>query len=487
MGTLHEFPVQRKPGSIEPQQELARALRLAVDARVGAEASFEDREVAALAVTNEATRLFLLDELMAIRDRHGELVEVDGVIYQHHEPGTVRYYTLCGSFDIERWTYRQVGVRNGPTIVPMELEAGLVEHSTPALGFRIALGYAKDHMRSCEEDMKADRRCPPSRSTLERIAKAIGTKARQAAPRILSRLRRVEVVPEGAVAISIGLDRTSVPMEEDIPAGEVPATRRKQRTNPYERQKPDPVNVKYRMAYVATFAFHSADGEELGTRVYTAAADEPPPELLVSPLMADLANALRQVPTLAIGVIQDGAPELWNLLTPAVSAHPLVTKHYEAIDRYHLCEHLSEVLTYVEPDASARREQLSRWNESLDLNDNAIYRVREYVRDKYADAITRDDLQLLEKLDPHLTYLENNAHRMRYASLRDVGLPVGSGVTEGACKSAIGMRTNGGGQRWRPEGLEAVLTLRSNHRSDRLPRFWASFSRTYRKEVSRCA
>ena len=67
--------------------------------------------------------------------------------------------------------------------------------------------------------------------------------------------------------------------------------------------------------------------------------------------------------------------------------------------------------------------------------------------------------------------------------LRAVGLPVGSGVTEGACKSVIKMRTNGSGQRWRPQGLTAVLTLRSLHLSDRLPRFWANFSRRYRNEV----
>ena len=59
---------------------------------------------------------------------------------------------------------------------------------------------------------------------------------------------------------------------------------------------------------------------------------------------------------------------------------------------------------------------------------------------------------------------------MHDARLRAVGLPVGSGVTEGACQSVIKMRTNGSSQRWRPTGLEAVLTLRSMHMSDRLPR-----------------
>ncbi len=487
MATVHQFPVQSNQKVVAVEEELARALRRAVDVKVGAGASFERREVAALALTHEATRLFLLGDLLAIAERHGEQVEVDGVIDQQHEPGTVRYFTLCGALDIERWTYREIGVRNGPTIVPLELEAGLVERATPALGFRIALGYAKDHMRSCEEDMKADGRCPPSRSTLERMAKAIGTEAKRMAPRIEPRLRCAERVPEGAVALSMGLDRTSVPMEEAIPTGEAPAARRKKRKKPYERQKPDPVNVNDRMAYVGTISVHDADGEVLATCRYSAAAHESPTDRVVRPLMADLRNALRQAPGLIVGVIQDGAPELWNLLSTAISAEPLVTTCYEAIDRYHLNERLGEVLRHVEPDVAARAERWSRWNESLDRNDNAIYRIREWVRHGSADAIARDDRTLLDQVAPHLTYLENNAHLMRYARLRAVGWPVGSGVTEGACKSVIQMRTNSGGQRWRPEGLEAVLTLRSVHMSDRLPRFWAHLARGYRKDVNLCA
>jgi hypothetical protein len=322
---------------------------------------------------------------------------------------------------------------------------------------------------------------------LERMAKSIGTDARRVAPRIEPRLRGAEAVPDGAVALSLGLDRTSVPMEESLPPGEAPATRRKKRGKPYERKQPDPVNVNYRMAYVGTVTFHDVHGDELGTRFYTAAAHESPQERVVGPLMADLRHALKQAPELTVGVIQDGAPELWTLLTTALSAEPLVTKYYTAIDRYHLNERLAEILRSVEPDVTARGDRLSYWNERLDRDDDAIYRIRATVRDLHADAITCGDLTLVKQLDPHLTYLENNAYLMKYARLRALGLPLGSGVTEGACKSVIEMRTNGGGQRWRPEGLEAVLTLRAIHKSDRLPRFWANFAHGYRREVTRCA
>lgn len=492
MGTVHRFPVERKNTPLRAAgaaEELARALRLSVDAMVGADANFSQREAAALELGNEATRLFLRDDLVAIGERHGEAVEVDGHIYKRHEPGTVRYFTLCGAVDIERFTYREVGMQNGPTIVPMELEAGLVEGTTPALGYRLTLGYAKDHMRSCEEDMKADHRCPPSRSTMERTAKAIGTQAKKVVPRIEPRLRNAELVPEGTTAISVGLDRTAVPMEEPQAEDETPPTRRKQRRKPYERKQPQPVDVNYRMGYVGTVSFYNADGEKLAGRCYAAAAHDSPTEQIVTRMMADLRGALRQLPKLAVGVVQDGAPEMWNLMIPALAAEPLVanTRCYEAIDRYHLNERFGDILRCTEPDARKRMQRLSSWNVSLDQSDSAIYRIRDSIRAVYADAIAKNDGALVEELEPHVTYLDNNAHRMRYARFLEAGLPIGSGATEGACKSVIQKRANSGGQRWRPAGLEAVLALRAIHLSERLPRFWANFAAAYRSDVTRCA
>ncbi len=67
------------------------------------------------------------------------------------------------------------------------------------------------------------------------------------------------------------------------------------------------------------------------------------------------------------------------------------------------------------------------------------------------------------------TFIQNNKDRMRYVSLRKANLPVGSGATEGACRSVIGERAS---RRWRDSGLTAALTLRSIYASERLPRFF---------------
>ena len=69
MGTVQQFPVQGNP-TTAPAATLAGVLRRAVDTKVGPEASFAEREAAALALANDATRQFLQDDLMAMVDRH---------------------------------------------------------------------------------------------------------------------------------------------------------------------------------------------------------------------------------------------------------------------------------------------------------------------------------------------------------------------------------------------------------------------------------
>ncbi len=76
---------------------------------------------------------------------------------------------------------------------------------------------------------------------------------------------------------------------------------------------------------------------------------------------------------------------------------------------------------------------------------------------------------------------------MRYASLRKVGLPCGSGATEGACKSLVMTRAKRCGQRWHDDGVNAVLTLRAIYMSERLPTFWTQFANEYTADVKAAA
>jgi hypothetical protein len=460
-------------------EELVEVLRRAM----GSVRGFGRREVAAIQLTNEAVRRQLERDLQELEDGFDEELLVDGTPYRRHLEGEGRYHSLCGPLQVPRYTYREVGVRNGPTVVPLELAAGIVELATPALGYSIALGYGESDMRRHEETLRAAGRVPPSRTTMETIAGRIGSAAQQRAPAIERSLRRSERVPAEARGAAIGLDRTAVPMEEPRPEGQPPNSTRKTRTKPRVRQAPAPVDVNWRMAYVGTFTLVDSDGDAVVVRRYTGTPGEDPRQL-VKHIMADLRHALRQDPALRVGVIQDAAPELWNLVREALAIEPLVSRWDEGIDIYHLYEHLARALTLVERKKAHRKATMANWKEMLRERDCAIDVIEIELLHAYYSLRPGPTAA---KLWEELVYIRNNKDRMRYATLQRRGLPVGSGVTEGACKSVIARRAKGSGQRWHEDGLGAALTLRAIHRSDRLPRFWKSLSRRYTAPIEAVA
>ena len=82
-----------------------------------------------------------------------------------------------------------------------------------------------------------------------------------------------------------------------------------------------------------------------------------------------------------------------------------------------------------------------------------------------------------------LGYFRHNRHRMRYAQTKAHHLPIGSGVVEAACKTLVTQRLKCSGMRWRPDGGQAISTLRALVQSERFDHAWNLLSDTYRQEV----
>jgi hypothetical protein len=66
-----------------------------------------------------------------------------------------------------------------------------------------------------------------------------------------------------------------------------------------------------------------------------------------------------------------------------------------------------------------------------------------------------------------LDYFEHNAHRMRYAHFKSLGMFVGSGAVEAGCKSIAAQRGKLSGMKWTVPGATGILTLRCLQASDR--------------------
>ena len=71
-------------------------------------------------------------------------------------------------------------------------------------------------------------------------------------------------------------------------------------------------------------------------------------------------------------------------------------------------------------------------------------------------------------------YFQDIVDRMDYAAAQREHLPIGSGITEAACKTIVKVRRCGGGMRWHGQSMQQMLCLRSlRRRSNRWVQFWA--------------
>jgi hypothetical protein len=57
-------------------------------------------------------------------------------------------------------------------------------------------------------------------------------------------------------------------------------------------------------------------------------------------------------------------------------------------------------------------------------------------------------------------YLDRHRDHIDYAQYKDLGLPIGSGMVERACKWLIQQRFKGVGMRWSAEGFTHLFPLR---------------------------
>jgi hypothetical protein len=437
---------------------LVTALQAAVDAR-GADGSFAELEETALRVGNEATRQMLERVLQRMSDELGDGdVLIDGELHRPHNTGAPKIHSLVGPLTVRRTNYRMAGVRNGPTMVGLDFLAGLVEKMTPALAERVAMGNGDGDSRALHRQLMASRRRPPSRAVLETRSTRVGEALHEATPTIEAVARRSEKLPTGVATIVVGLDRTAVPMEEDLPEGSRGTAR-----DDYIRKAPKPVEVNHRMAYAGTVALVDERGDMLRVFKYSATPEDGAEQPLHG-MMQDVRRGLRQDPTLRVLVVQDAAKEMWNLVTDALAAEPSVTTWDELIDHPHAMSHLWVAADAIDDSTTAL---MAHWRKRLREDDDAIDVIHERIQHEIGQGYIPTLRILLEEED---TYLQNNKHRLHYAALRDAGCPIGSGATEGACKSFVAARCKKSGQRWRNPGLRAALACRTQLLNDRLSR-----------------
>lgn len=162
-------------------------------------------------------------------------------------------------------------------------------------------------------------------------------------------------------------------------------------------------------------------------------------------------------------VLGDGARWIWRL----------VEEHFpgavQIVDLWHAQEHVWEVAQAVygrsTPEGIAWAKQGCSW-----LVHGEIETLVKSI--EALPLVAPPPGQTRSVPEQAVGYFTTNAERMRYPHFRAQGMHVGSGIAEAACKTVVSTRAKRAGMRWTPEGLDALLPLRTAVLNRTYDAFW---------------
>jgi hypothetical protein len=367
-------------------------------------------------------------------DTDGSPFELDGRLWTSKGSLPKTDQTPYGAVAVPRHVYQNS--RGGTTFCPLEVDGRIIVTSTPRFAQQVAHKYAEMSGGRVLEDFRENHGRDLPLAFVQILADAVGAIA----------LAKEEdwhyQTPKQAMpipTISIGIDGTCLWMCQD----------------------------GFRQAMVGTISLYDAAGERQHT-TYIAAAPEAGKAIFLNRMATEIAQVKRLYPNAHYQGLADGAAENWQFLTPHTDR--------QVIDFYHATEYLADVATAIHP---TRKAQRAIWLETAchDLKHNIgaaadlLKTMAAIPTNKLAEAIQTD-------LKAAITYFRNHQHQMHYAEAIAAHLPIGSGVTEAACKVLVKARLCSSGMKWKRTGAEVVLSLRAlTHTKGRWSKFWAKINR----------
>lgn len=435
-------------------------MQVVIDITLPLDASMLEQENAIQSAVNQAglvsTRLLLESHdadgrPLVVRDEQGREMRLSA----KGKPVAKEIETPYGAVSVARHVYQSSA--GGACLVPLDQAAGLIGSATPKFAQMVASKVAEMPVRRVVRDLADNHQRAVSLEQLQQVSGRVGELARAQQEHLpmeqsgLPSARRVRT-------ITLGVDAASMLMNT-LDDGQARDRRKSRR-------------LDWRMAMVGTISFYDAQGE----RLHTLYAAQSPPESVQEGKEAFWQQMEEQVakikalyPKARYTGVSDGAPDLLTWLK----------KHTEeqVLDYYHAAGYLDLAAPafYQEPEEASAWAAVAR-QDLLEAPGAASTLLAEMVARREAHGACLSQAQSAG-LDKAIGYIEPRLERMDYAKLRAQGIPIGSGVTESACKLIIKHRMCGPGMRWSHRAADHVLALRCLLHSDGMWRvLWSKLS-----------
>lgn len=374
--------------------------------------------------TGEALKLF---------DTDGSPIIREDIKLTSRNKDSKKYQTPFGVAEIKRHVYQSS--KGGKVFCPLEDSARTIYAATPKFAQQLSHKYSQGNANSVCSDLKANHNRLIAKSTVQNVTDWVGSIAcaqeenwDYAPPEIDEPINTVVFSLDGAYILM--------------------------------------ANEGYREAMVGNLSLYDCDGERQHT-LYLGEAPEYGKACFKERFEQEIQRIKVRYPDALYLGIADGAKDNWTFL----EQH---TKR-QLVDFYHVTEYLAKVAYAVNPKKKMqvqRKQWLSERCSQLKHEKNAAQTILDELT---AITDTKLSKSIKDDLNAAITYFSNNItkNRMNYAQHIEEKLPIGSGVTEAACKTLVKQRLCGSGMRWKNKGAKVVLSLRALvQTTNRWQQFW---------------
>lgn len=332
---------------------------------------------------------------------------------------------------VKRYAYQPS--TGGKVYVPLEKGARIIQGATPKFAKMLSYKYGAMSANEVLEDLLQNHGRALSKKYLQRVSESVSAIVQSKEDNWEYALPALG----GIATVSVSMDGAMLPT----------------------------CHEGWREGMVGTISLYDKQNTRLHT-VYVGEAPEYGKQHFMVRMEKEIKRIKESYSHALYLAIADGARNNW----PFLESHT----DKQLLDFYHVTEYLAKCSYAAYPQKTGKPKR-TKW-----LNDRCHKLKHNYTAPKMILKELKTFLpkkklrrEVRESLEAAITYFTNNLHLMNYAEHVKNNLPIGSGVTEAACKTLIKQRFCKSGMRWKQMGIKAVLRLRELvHTTGRWQQFW---------------
>lgn len=372
-------------------------------------------------------------EALSKFDATGAPIQIGSVKMTSKGKVKKEYETPYGTVELDRHVYQTS--KGGKVFCPLDDKARIVVHSTPKFAKMITYKYASLSAKDVARDLEENHSRHVARGYIQNITDYVGAIAESTEQQWDYELPEQS---EPVKIISVSLDGTCILMKDE----------------------------GYREAMTGNITLYDELGERLHT-IYIGAAPEYGKALFLERLQNEVDKIRKKYPKAKYIGIADGAASNWSFLD--------ANTKYQILDFYHASEYLAKASYAFSNKEVERKIWLSEACHRLKHEKNGALNLLSEMKNRN-DKITADKKitkVAKEGLNAAVTYFSNQLSRMNYSEYKNKNFPIGSGVTEAACKTLIKQRLCKSAMQWKNQGAKVVISLRALvQTTGRWAQFW---------------